>query len=91
MFAPNFLRQATQIFSHIASTKMEDAMVNARSTTLATPVIDQAMNETMTKGDTSEVTVVDAAARQQELERASRSQSGVLRELALARWRGSAT
>ena len=69
-------------------------MVNGRSTTPTTTVIDQARqarNETIIKGDTPEVRVVDAAARQHELERAFRSQGGVLRELALARWRGSAT
>ena len=66
-------------------------MVNARSITPKTPGIDQAMNDTIIKCDTPEVVVVDDPAREQETERASTSPSGVLRELALARWRGSAT
>ena len=46
---------------------------------------------TITKRNALEVAVVDAAAREQELERAYPPPRGVLRELALARWRGSAT
>ena len=37
---------------------------------------------------TPDVAVVDAAAEQQELELASTGPGGVLKELALARWRG---
>jgi hypothetical protein len=57
-------------------------MPNAPITILKRPDIEA------TKCNTREVTVSD---REQERELASPRPSGVLRELALARWRGSAT
>ena len=50
------------------------------------PGIDDA-----SKCNAPKVAVVDEAARRQELEQAHPPPSGVLRELALAQWRGSET
>jgi len=50
------------------------------------------MNDMATKRNAPEVAVIETTAREQELESASPPRpGGVLRELALARWRGSAT
>lgn len=66
-------------------------MTNAPITILKRPDIDHGMNDMAPKGNTPEVAVIDCTAREQELELAFSRPSGVLRELALARWRGSAT
>jgi hypothetical protein len=41
--------------------------------------------------DTHELVVIDATAKEEELESASPASTGVLKELALARWRGLPT
>ena len=66
----------------------EDAMTNAAITILKRPDIDQA-KDIAPKCNTPEVAVVEGTAREQELELVSSRPSGVLKELALARWRGS--
>jgi len=48
------------------------------------------MNDMATKRNAPEVAVIETTAREQELQSASPPPGGVLRELALARWRGSA-
>jgi len=68
---------------------MEAAMEDASVTTLKRPRIEHAMNDKATKCNTPEAAVIEATAREQESELAS--PRGVLRELALAQWRGSAT
>ena len=60
-------------------------MPNARITNLKRPDIEA------TKCNTREVTLIEVSAREPERELSSSRPSGVLRELALARWRGSAT
>jgi hypothetical protein len=60
-------------------------MPNARITNLKRPDIEA------TKGNAREVTLIEVSAREPERELSSPRPSGVLRELALARWRGSAT
>ena len=84
--------QATQMFRHHRfNNKMEDGMPNARITILKRPDIDHVMNDMAPKCNTPEVAVIEGTAREPERELASPRPSGVLRELALARWRGSAT
>ena len=66
-------------------------MPNAPITILKRPDIDHAMSDMAPKCHTPEVAVIEGNGREQELELASSRPSGVLKELALARWRGSAT
>ncbi len=67
-------------------------MTNAPITTLKRPDIDHAMNGMATKCDTPELAMIEATTREREVAlTSSRPSGGVLRELALARWRGSAT
>jgi hypothetical protein len=65
---------------------MEDAMTNVPSTFPKPAEIDDGRNDVTTKYESRDVAVVDATARRQE----SPHPSGVLGELALARWRSSA-
>ena len=60
-------------------------------TTSERPDIDHAVNDMATKCTVSEVAAIETNAGEHELESASPHASGVLRELALARWRGSTT
>jgi len=60
-------------------------MPNARITNLKRPDIEA------TKCNTREVTLIEVSAREPEREFIVLTSKGVLRELALARWRGSAT
>ena len=53
--------------------------------------IAHVMSDMATKRNIPEVAAIETTAREQELEAASPRPGGVLRELALARWRGSAT
>ena len=55
------------------------------------PDIDFVMNDLASTFNTPEVAAIATTAGAQELASASASPSGVLRELALACWRGSAT
>ena len=55
------------------------------------PDIERGMNDMASKCNVPEVAVIETTAGEQELKSASPPPSGVLRELALARWRGSAT
>ena len=64
-------------------------MPNAPITTPERPDTDHAVNDVATKWNVSEVAAIDTNAGEHELESASPHASGVLRELALARWRGS--
>ena len=67
-------------------------MTNLPITTLKRPDIDHAMDGMATKCNTPEIVMIEANARARELALTSpRPSGGVLRELALARWRGSAT
>jgi uncharacterized protein (TIGR02300 family) len=66
-------------------------MTNAPITILKRPDIDHAMNDMPPKCHTPEVAVIEGTTREQQLELASSRPSGVLKELALARWRGAAT
>jgi hypothetical protein len=73
-------------------TKMDgNAMTNAPIATSEPPDIDHDINDVATKRNRREVAVIETGAKEQELESASPHSSGVLRELALARWRGSTT
>jgi hypothetical protein len=71
-------------------TKMEETMPNAPIAILKRPDVDHAMNDTAPKCDTPEIAVIESTAREQ-VELVSGRPSGVLKELALTRWRGSAT
>ena len=53
--------------------------------------IAHVMNDTASERNMPEVAVIETTAREQGLESASPRPGGVLRELALARWRGSGT
>jgi hypothetical protein len=81
-------RRRRSVVTIASITKMEDAMTNAAITILKRPDIDQA-KDIAPKCNTPEVAVVEGTAREQELELVSSRPSGVLKELALARWRGS--
>jgi len=72
---------------------MEDAMTNVPSTFPKPTDIDDGRDDATTKYDAlsrGAGVVVDAVDRQQELELESPHPSGVLGELASARWRSSA-
>ena len=69
----------------------KDAMTNAHITSPERPDIDHGMSDMATKCNMPEVAVIETTAREQELKSASPRPSGVLKELALAQWRGSAT
>ena len=82
-------RPATHTLGIIASIiKMEDAMTNAAMTTSDQPDID--LNDAATTCSIPQV-VVKTTAREKVLQSASQGPSRVLRELALAQWRGAAT
>ena len=66
-------------------------MPNAPITILKRPNVDHAMSDTAPECNTREVAVIEVSAREPERELSSPRPSGVLRELALAQWRGSAT
>ena len=66
-------------------------MPNAPITNLKRPDVDHAMNDMAPKCNTPEVAVIEVSAREPERELSSPRPSGVLKELALTRWRGSAT
>jgi hypothetical protein len=66
-------------------------MTNAPITILKRPDIDHAMNDMPPKCHTPEVAVIEGTTSEQQLELASSRPSGVLKELALARWHGAAT
>jgi len=65
-------------------------MTNAPITILKRPDIDHVMNDMAPQGQYARG-VIDGTAREQELELAFSLSKWGLRELALARWRGSAT
>jgi hypothetical protein len=69
---------------------MEAAITKVAITNITRPDIYQA-NDIAPKCNTPEVAVVEGTAREQELELVSSRSSGVLKELALTRWRGSET
>jgi len=90
VFALISLRQATQTFKHHRfNHKSGNSMTKAPIATPEPPDIDQGMNVMLPKRNLPEVAAIAPAAGERELESAAAPQSGVLRELALARWRGS--
>ena len=64
-------------------------MTNAPITTAEQPEIGHPMNDMATKCDMPQVALIETICREQEPALASPRLRGVLRELALARWRGS--
>ena len=66
-------------------------MTIAPITTPERPDIERGMNDMSSKCNVPEVAVIETTAGEQEFKSPPPPPSGVLRELALARWRGSAT
>ena len=66
-------------------------MANAPITTAERPDIDHRMSDKATECNVPDVVVIETTSRDREIESASPRSSGVLRELALARWRGPAS
>jgi hypothetical protein len=81
-------RDERRVLGDSASTRrMENGMTNAPSKTQKPADIHDVPNDGI-RHDAPKVTVVDAVAGEQKLEVEPPTPSGVLRELALACWRG---